>query len=246
MKRYLGFVWLAVIFLVVTVLLFFVHFLIFRDARGIWESVLGTLAFLPVQVFIWVVVLQRIIANRDKQVMLQKLNMVVGAFFSETGNETLRCLLPGMENKEELFKTLNVSGRWMHRDFQQAVRGVGTLSFRPTLTRINLYDLRTFLVARRSFLLGLLENPNLLENERFTDLLWATFHVTEELEARASFENLPPSDLAHITGDIERMYSRLVVEWVAYVEHLKAKYPYLFSLLLRTHPFQEKPSPIVV
>ncbi|MDP2930095.1 MAG: hypothetical protein Q8N56_00595 [bacterium] len=107
-------------------------------------------------------------------------------------------------------------------------------------------DLRTYLTQKRSFLLGLLENPNLLENERFTDLLWATFHVTEELEARASFENLPPSDRAHIAGDIERMYSRLVVEWIAYVEHLKTRYPYLFSLLLRTHPFQENPSAVIV
>ena len=30
-----------------------------------------------------------------------------------------------------------------------------------------------------------------------------------------------------------------------YVQHLKATYPFLFSLILRTHPFQEKPSAVV-
>jgi len=32
-------------------------------------------------------------------------------------------------------------------------------------------------------------------------------------------------------------------EWLLYVEHLKADYPYLFSLVVRMHPFQEAPSP---
>jgi len=30
-------------------------------------------------------------------------------------------------------------------------------------------------------LLGLLGNPNLLEHDSFTDLLWAVFHLMEEL-----------------------------------------------------------------
>ena len=72
------------------------------------------------------------------------------------------------------------------------------------------------------FLLGLLENPSLLEHESFTDLLWATFHVVEELEARPSVNNLPKPDLAHITVDINRMYGRMVAECVDYAKHLKA------------------------
>jgi hypothetical protein len=91
-----------------------------------------------------------------------------------------------------------------------------------------------------------LENPNLLENEHFTDLLWATFHLAEELEARPSMTNLPETDLEHIANDIKRLYGHLAAEWLTYAEHLKSKYPFLFSLVVRTHPFQEHPSPIVV
>ncbi len=94
-------------------------------------------------------------------------------------------------------------------------------------------------------MITLLENPNILEHERFTDLLWATFHLTEELEARASLDNLPDSDLGHIAVDIERLFSLLIIEWVAYVEHLQSNYPYLFSLVTRIHPFQEAPSAVV-
>ena len=53
------------------------------------------------------------------------------------------------------------------------------------------------------------------------------------------------SDLAHLSVDIERMYDNLASEWLDYVQHLKSSYPFLFSLILRTHPFQESPSAVV-
>jgi hypothetical protein len=118
--------------------------------------------------------------------------------------------------------------------------------FRSHCSPIDLEGLRTFMVQKREFLLRLLENPNLLEHERFSDLLWSAFHLTEELEARQSFESLPESDLMHLTGDIQRVYHHLAAEWISYVEHLKLHYPYLFSLILRTQPFKEAASPIVI
>ncbi len=36
-----------------------------------------------------------------------------------------------------------------------------------------------------------------------------------------------------------------MAEWILYVEHLKANYPYLFSLVVRMHPFQEEPTATV-
>ena len=116
----------------------------------------------------------------------------------------------------------------------------------PDCLKISLVELKAFLVQKRQFLLALLENPNLLEHQRFTDLLWATFHLTEELEARESFSSLPRADYAHISGDIQRLYRQLAAEWVAYVEHLKLNYPYLFSLVVRMNPFKEHPSAVVM
>jgi hypothetical protein len=93
--------------------------------------------------------------------------------------------------------------------------------------------------------LRLMENPNLLEHERFTELLLTVFHITDELIARESFDNLPATDLAHIGGDAQRAYGRLIVEWVAYLEYLQKAYPYLFSLAIRKNPLDAGASPIV-
>jgi hypothetical protein len=245
MRRYSNLIILAVILIAISALLYFVHYLIFHDVHHIFIYMVGDLAFLPLEVFLVVVVIERVLARREKQAIMQKLNMVVGAFFSEVGNELLQRLLVCFENSREISRHLAVKQNWSHADFNKAMVFTRTIDGEADLSSLNLYGLKKFLVQKRQFLLALLENPNLLEHERFTDLLWATFHLTEELEARESLTGLPKADIKHIAGDTQRVYRQLIIEWLFYVEHLKSKYPYLFSLVSRTHPFQERPSPVV-
>lgn len=84
-----------------------------------------------------------------------------------------------------------------------------------------------------------------MEHESFTNLLWAVFHFTEELSHRKNLKKLPGSDLKHLSGDIQRSYNLLVDQWLDYMSYLKNNYPYLFSLAMRTNPFDEKASPVV-
>jgi hypothetical protein len=93
------------------------------------------------------------------------------------------------------------------------------------------------LEQQRDFLLRLLENPNLLEHETLTEMLWAVFHLADELAHRPSVANLPDADRMHLENDIKRAYDWLVREWLRHMQHLRATYPYLFSLAVRTNPF---------
>lgn len=91
----------------------------------------------------------------------------------------------------------------------------------------------------------LLENPILLEHETFTDLLRAVFHLAKELASRKELDHLPDADYQHLANDIKRAYVLLVHQWLDYMRHLKDNYPFLFSLAMRTNPFDQKASPIV-
>jgi hypothetical protein len=113
------------------------------------------------------------------------------------------------------------------------------------IKKVDLEGLRTFLLGKREFMLLLLENPTLLEHEPFSGLLRAVFHLTEELEKREDVKQLPETDYAHLAGDIKRAYTLLVQRWLSYVRYLKDNYPYLFSLVMRTNPFDETASPLV-
>jgi hypothetical protein len=245
MRRIETYILLACLFAAVSAVTYLIHYFIFEDIHHIFIYMIGDLAFLPLEVFLVVIVIERILTRREKMTIREKMNMVVGAFFSEIGDRLLRNLLHCMQASKEISQNLNVGPGWTRTDFRRAVNFARNLHYEPDCQELNLEELRALLLEKRQFLITLLENPNILEHERFTDLLWATFHLTEELEARASLDNLPDSDLGHIAVDIERLFSLLIIEWVAYAEHLQSNYPYLFSLVTRIHPFQEAPSAVV-
>ena len=54
---------------------------------------------------------------------------------------------------------------------------------------------------------------------------------------RQDYNSLPKTDIEHLKGDTVRAYNLIISEWVAYIKHLKKDYPYLFSLAIRTNPF---------
>jgi hypothetical protein len=245
MKGYRAFFLAAAGFLAVSALLYYIHYLIFQDPHHIFIYMLGDFAFLPLEVFLVVIVIERILTRREKQAILFKLNMVIGAFYSEVGNKLLAELIPRFDNHEEISRNLNVAANWTDREFKQAGAYAYNLKIDIDMNKIDLEELKAFLSQKRMYLLTLLENPNLLEHDRFTDLLWATTHLDEELEARPSLKDLPESDLDHLAVDIQRMYDHLASEWLDYIQHLKAAYPFLYSLILRTHPFQTMPSAVV-
>jgi hypothetical protein len=172
--------------------------------------------------------------------MMNKLNMVIGAFFSEIGNELLRYFPELVAVTDEMTQGLAVQMNWTKRDFDEAVRRARSFDFKVEAKPPVLAGMKTFLTERRGFMLRLLENQNLLEHESFTDQLWAVFHLTEELKHRLSLDDLPVSDQAHINGDIKRVYLSLIGEWLTYLQHLKSDYPYLFSLALRLNPFDPR------
>src|SRR3972149_9276055 len=81
---------LAWFMLVVSVVLYFVDYLLFGEAVDVVSSFLGNLAFLPLYVLLVTLIIERILKEREKLVMMQKMNMVIGVFFSEAGTNLLR------------------------------------------------------------------------------------------------------------------------------------------------------------
>ncbi len=188
MKGYRFFFVLGAVLMAASALLYYVHYLIFRDAYHIYYYLLGDVAFLPLEVFLVVIVLERLLARREKLAILQKMNMVIGAFFSEIGNHLLADLIRYFNNRDEISRNLGLSAGWTTADFKRADAFAYHLKIDLDVTKMDLEGLKKFLSSKRTFLLTLLENPNLLEHDRFTDLLWATTHLDEELEARSISE----------------------------------------------------------
>jgi Rad3-related DNA helicase len=138
----------------------------------------------------------------------------------------------------EVLAQLAVAPDWTEGQLRAAADSLADAQLALVARPENLLPLRDFLVSQREFLVRLLENPVLLEHESFTDLLWAVFHLEEELSARASLTDLPAADLEHLAGDSHRAYAHLLRQWLAYMLHLKRMYPFLFSFEARTNPLR--------
>ncbi len=226
-------------------LLYYVHFMIFRDVHHIFIYLIGDIAFVPIEVLLVTLIIHRLLSEREKRLILEKLNMVIGAFFSEVGTTMLTYLSDFDPNLDKIRAHLVMTSEWTEKEFMGVVQLLKRYDYGVEIKKVDLQHLHDFLVSKRDFLLRLLENPNLLEHESFTDLLRAVFHITEELSRRPDLSQLPDSDLAHLAGDIKRSYVQLIHEWLDYMRYSQKNYPYIFSLAIRTNPFDQNASPVV-
>ena len=228
-----------------TAVLHTAHWLIFKDAHHTIIYLFGDIAFLPLEILVVAIIVERLIARHERRTMLEKMNMLIGAFFSELGTELLGEIAKGAVDSDSVRSGLDVEAGWTGKDFARAIEFVSSAEVTFDVAPERLAELKGMIGSRRDLLVLLLANPNLLEHESFTDLLWSVFHLMEELSARGSLGELPPRDREHLAGDVKRVYGRLAAEWLRYARHLQGAYPYIFSILVRTHPLQDSPSPVV-
>jgi hypothetical protein len=230
---------------VLSVIFYFIHYAIFRDSHHIFIYMIGDIAFVFVEVLLVTLIIHQLLSAREKRARLEKLNMVIGAFFSEIGAGLVTYFSDFDPKLESIKQELIVRPTWSEKEFSALSKRLKSYDYGVEIQKVELEYLRDFLIGKRDFLLRLLENPNLLEHESFTELLRAVFHLTEELQNREDISQLPDSDYEHLAGDIRRAYVLLVQHWLDYMKHLKDNYPYLFSLAMRTNPFDQTASPII-
>ena len=227
----------AVVLVATSAALYCVHYLLFHNPEHIFVFLVSDIAFVPIEVLLVTLVLDGMLRRHEKLAIVEKLNMVVGAFFTDVGTEALQRLAAFDTDSRSLRDTLSPTLDWKPSDFAAARKATEKVGEKIDARRGDLPGLYAYLHDQRDFLLRLLENPNLLEHDRFTDMLWAVTHVLEELSQREDLSRLAEKDLDHLSGDFARAYGALAGEWVDYMMHLQKQYPYLFSLAVRTNPF---------
>ncbi|MFA4849371.1 MAG: hypothetical protein WC626_06545 [Methanoregula sp.] len=226
--------------------MFTAHYLLFQDSHHLFIFFIGDIAFIPIEVLIVTLIIDQMLESREKQRRMEKLNMVIGTFFSRIGIPLLAQLTKADTAIDAVKEHLVIGTDWHNEMFKDVEVCLKNHTCSVAIDHVDLDELRRFLISNEDFLLRLVENPMVFEHETFTDLIFAVNHLTEELKARGDLSKLPPSDKNHLAKDIERVYSQLIPEWLKYMEYLKNHYPYLFSLAIRKNPFDEKASVIVM
>ena len=238
-------IFLGVALLAASVAVYFIHYLIFEDVHHIFIYMVGDIAFVFIEVLLVTLIIHRVLSEREKRQRIEKLNMVIGAFFSEVGTTLLTYFSDFDPELETIREDLIIKDNWTDTEFTYVNERLRKYDYQVEAKGIDLDHLASFLVDKRGFLLGLIQNPNLLENESFTNLLQAVFHLTEELAARGNVCQITDPDCEHLINDVKRVYSQLVIQWLDYMKHLQLNYPYFFNYAMRTNPFDQTASPFI-
>lgn len=224
----------------ISIILYMIHFFIFGDAKETLSVVLLTLAYSPVGIFYDIVILNKILEQREKAKMTNRTNIIIGSFYHEIGNDLIKVISKGDNTIKTLRDINKIDKNWKVENFIKLREAVLNYKCDINIKNIDLIKLKNLLSQKEEFILNLIMNNTLAEYEEFNNMLLETLHLRDEMELR----NFELSDqclnLGHLNVDICRTYIELITQWVNYMKHLKIVYPSLFIKALIESPFNMK------
>ena len=232
----------SIVMVLLIIIIYGSNYLVLGDGEHIISYVWTHLGFIPVDILLVAFLLDEIIEKKEKEAMLEKLDMLMSTFFSEVGNDLISQLSAANKYKTST-ENLKSIKNWNEEDFDNKLAELkdASLDFQADISAEEreefLENLRTLLASKREFIINLINNPNLLEKEEFTELTNAILHLDEELEHRKDLALVTDTDFGHLNGDMKRVYDKLVYEWVNYLKYLYKNYPYMIALVIRANPF---------
>lgn len=236
------FIKIGIVLIVLSAALHGIHFLIFKDLHHIMVYLLGDIAFIPLEVFLVTLVIDRLLEGRERTKRMEKLNMLIGLFYRELGQEMLRACVVADAQIEVLRGQCHVTSLWGDGDYKKLDGILKKFRYNLDMEQVDLDALYLLLDSKKELMVSLVANPALLEHDTFSDLLMSISHMHEELAMRKALnsEDVTRRDLDHLKTDLERAYGYLAQEWLFYMKHLKGNYPYLFATALINNPFEER------
>ncbi|MBQ6349483.1 MAG: hypothetical protein IJI42_00975 [Methanobrevibacter sp.] len=234
----------SILMIILIIVIYGSNYLVLGDGEHIISYVWTHLGFIPVDILVVAFLLDEIIERKEKEAVLEKLDMLMSTFFSEIGNELISQLSSANKYKTNT-ENLKSIKNWDDKDYENKLKELKDtdVEFQADISPENreefLRNLNELLTSKREFIINLINNPNLLEKEEFTGLINAILHLDEELEHRKDLSLVTDADFAHLNGDMHRVYNKLIHEWVYYLRYLNKHYPYMIALIIRTNPFDE-------
>jgi len=186
-----------------------------------------------------------LLRRSQEQLRRDQINMMVGVFYSELGTQLLQIFSAHDPNLIPVRYDLLQNQDWRPNNFTTLGKKLEKHTYDLSIGKEELRELRKFLTDRSGLLVQFLGSPNLVEHGSFAQLLLAVLHLKEELALRSETMDLPDTDIKHLVNDALRAYRLLSQQWIEHMQFLQVSYPYLFSLALRTNPFDQKATPII-
>lgn len=228
MKKFNYYAIISLILIFISSIMFFIHYLVFGQAGNTAYYSLMNLCFIPINSLIVTIIFERLIDYKEKNERINKLNMLVGIFFSEVGCELMHTIIKADENAKNVVTEFD--------DLKKIERKLLEHDYDIDINKIDIEYLKNLLVKNNDLFINLISNENLLQHEIFTDLLMAVVHLRDEI-LFIEKHGYSQIDLNHLNNDIIRVYKNISLQWINYLKYLEKFYPFLYNNAIRINPF---------
>ena len=134
------------------------HYLIFHDEHHLFIFFTGDLAFIPIEILIVTLIIDQMLESRERKSRMEKLNMVIGTFFSTLGTPLLATLSRADPGIGAVRPRLVIGDNWGAGQFREVQACLDSHSCAVAGDRIDLEALRSFLLGSEEFIIRLVEN----------------------------------------------------------------------------------------
>jgi hypothetical protein len=230
--RYKFIIILGVILSISTLALYFINYLIFGDAHYLIKSFSDKLAFMPIYVFITVVVAEQLLRQSEKNEIARRTNALVGTFFNELGYDIIRILTKYDSNFSALNHTIQFDNGWDASKVKKIHKLAESYIYGAPKGIEDVLEIGQLLMEKKDFLLILMSNASLIEKDEFSELLLAVNHIYEALKTMGDVSDMSDDLVEHVHSDIEKVYRCLIRVWASYLSIIEKEDPYLYRLTI--------------
>ncbi|MEG0296546.1 MAG: hypothetical protein RR620_07470 [Clostridium sp.] len=227
---------LAGVLILSSLILYLINYILFKDLHHILMFLTEDLAFIPIEVLVTVLIIDRELERREKSKKSQKVNLLIEIFFEEVGNELLSLISSKDVGHCEIRKLMPQSGESIN-DYSAIEARIENYNCTFVLKGNDVNDVYELLHENKESFFRFIENPYLGEHDVFTDLLQSAFHLYNDIKSRKKKGEYTQMDLDHISEDVSRLYKYLSKEWAVYMKYIEKEYPFLYALALKNMPF---------
>lgn len=208
MKKIRYYFVISFILIALSSIMFFIHYLIFGQALNTAYYSLMNLCFIPINSLVVTIMLEKLIDYRAKKDRIEKINMLVGIFFTEVGGKLMHFIIDADKDAKNYITNFE--------DLNKIKKCLYEYNYKVDMKYIDLCAIKNILVEHNNLFVTLISNESILQHQIFTDLLMSVIHLRDEIifiekDKDSGF------NINHLENDVIRVYKNISIQWISYL-----------------------------
>ncbi|CEN79484.1 hypothetical protein [Paraclostridium sordellii] len=229
MKKIRYYFVISFILIALSAVMFLTHYLVFGQALNTAYYSLMNLCFIPINSLVVTIILEKLIDYRAKKDRIEKINMLVGIFFTEVGGKLMHLIIDSDKDAKNYITNFE--------DLNNIKKCLNEYDYKVDMNNIDLSSIKNILLENNNLFVTLISNENVFQHQIFTDLLMSVVHLRDEIIFMEKDDNLE-LNINHLENDVIRVYKNISIQWISYLEYLNKSYPFLYNNAIRVNPFK--------